>query len=1595
MYMKSFKKKLAMMLAVTTLLTVIPIDGVMAEETTMTNTEEQVALEAFADLEQAEADSDIGNTESTGSTENTENVDGTESMENTENSDDAESMESTEKLDSTEQEDETEAAEEDTELEEDAEETEKEYLIQYLIVNESMVSLGSSQQIVVSIGCDKVIEKAVLQYHNQSTGEVYQQYFSEITDNAILFEILFDNIDQAGIYQLDAIIFYVEDEAYTESFTEAGIEAVFGVNEEVEVEPDAVIDDGTTEEAIDIDVVTIDENGNTTSEVTMEDAINNASASMVMSLRLDDDREVSIYNSSRTSNVVVVIDPGHDNTHAGAQANGLSEEDINLKIAMYCKEELEEYQGVTVYMTRTTDGGCPYPGTTSGECNKNRVAFAQSVGANIYISLHNNSASNTSASGAMVFYPNTNYNSWVSSVGQGVAQQIENNLVALGLYNRGIIIKDAQYDKYVDGSVADYYGVIRNSKLAGIPAIIVEHAFMTNTGDVNNYLNNDAKLKALGVADATGIASYYGLTKNITVTAGTVTVSNVNNSAGTAVMSVASVKPSSKISKVSFAVWSKSDQSDLVWYDVANNGTGTYQATLNVAKHQYNIGSYNIHAYVYDIYGNTHYIGGTGCTFSMPTPKFTVTSDSTQTTYTLTASDVVVPGGVKSFKFAVWSVSNGQDDLIWYTATQDASGNYVVNVPIANHNTAGAYNAHAYVINNNNVSICVGGTMFQVDDILPGSICIDNFNNAQGTFDVIVTGMKTTSEIRQIQIPVWSQSDQSNLYWYVAERQSDGSYVAHVDIANHKYVYGKYTIHVYAISGNGIRKCIGGTTTTFSVPRPTMTVTADAKETNYTIDVTQIRMAETTQKVRIAVWSVAGGQDDIKWYDAVATGLGAWRANVPILNHKTAGQYNAHVYVTGTSGTVTCVGGMTFSVSDPTIQKIEITNKNEGTGTFDVVLTGLSSTSGISKVQVPVWSKSNQSDIYWYTAELQSDGTYVAHVNLARHDYNYGKYNIHVYATCGNGIDKCMGGTNITMNQPKAVLSVVGNAQETMYTATISNAGITGGIKNMYFAVWSQENGQDDLKWYTATQTSSGTWSANIPILNHKTAGVYNVHAYAQNASGQKVCLVGSTFSVTAIRGGSISTSNINEGLGRFDVIVSGISAKSGITQIQIPVWSKADQSDIHWYTAEKQSNGTYVANVSISNHNYNYGEYMVHVYVTAGNGVRQCIGGTNVTINVPTAMVTATANSNQTQYSLVASGVGMQGGVSSVRFAVWSQENGQDDLKWYNGTNTTPGTWTVNMKTSNHATAGIYYVHVYAQGKTGGFVCLGGTNFKVDGPSASSVTLVNYNETDGVFGVQVAGVTSTSGIANVQVAVWSAANQSDLLWYDATALGAGIYQIVADVRNHENNTGTYRAHVYATDNNGIRVFVGSITCSMVNVTNVLHPIMGSTAVTVQQMVDYYTSVASYPSYYAGTEAPTIEAFCRIYIEESQAEGVKAEVAFCQAMKETGFLKFGGNVSITQYNFAGIGSVAAGVAGESYSDIRTGIRAQIQHLKAYGCTDSLNQTCVDTRFRWVSRGIAPYVEWLGIQENPQGKGWATAKNYGYQIVNMVNKLKTY
>ena len=163
-------------------------------------------------------------------------------------------------------------------------------------------------------------------------------------------------------------------------------------------------------------------------------------------------------------------------------------------------------------------------------------------------------------------------------------------------------------------------------------------------------------------------------------------------------------------------------------------------------------------------------------------------------------------------------------------------------------------------------------------------------------------------------------------------------------------------------------------------------------------------------------------------------------------------------------------------------------------------------------------------------------------------------------------------------------------------------------------------------------------------------------------------------------------------------------------------------------------------------------------------------------------------------------------------------------------------------------------------------------------------------------------------------------------------------------------------------------------------------PIMGKSAASVSSMVSLYNSTGHiYPTIYASKGATTINDFCQIVSEEANAEGVKAEILFAQAMYETGWLQFGGSVKAEQCNFGGIGAVNATAGGASFGDVRSGLRAQVQHLKAYASKEPLNNPCVDPRFEKFKRGVAPCVEDLNGRWAVPGDG------YGQRISSLAAK----
>ena len=385
-------------------------------------------------------------------------------------------------------------------------ETSIENRLNYILVESPYLESPDTQNIVVSWGDGtEKIQNMELTVQKED-GMLENWECSNRAEYLYVFSKTFSDGGEQSTYKVVDI--RVEKNGKEQSFrlSDLKVEAEFGVNKRYngieELQP--LSPENTSE--VETSVVSIGENGEMQAQDNIVAALNAVSE--------NNGDSVKVRNVEKAGEIVVALDPGHDNSHGGTSGYGLTEQGLTLKIANYAKAELESYNGVKVYMTRTT-ANCPYPGTSTGGCIKQRVQAAAKAGAKIYVSFHLNSGP-ANANGAEVIIPNNSWKPQVAVQGKELAEKILNELAAVGLNKRPtpIYSKDTTVnEKYPDGSKSDYFSVQIYTKEAGIPGITVEHAFLSNASDVNSFLKTETGLKKLGVADATGIAKYLGLSK--------------------------------------------------------------------------------------------------------------------------------------------------------------------------------------------------------------------------------------------------------------------------------------------------------------------------------------------------------------------------------------------------------------------------------------------------------------------------------------------------------------------------------------------------------------------------------------------------------------------------------------------------------------------------------------------------------------------------------------------------------------------------------------------------------------------------------------------------------------------------------------------------------------------------------------------------------------------------------------------------------------------------------------------------------------------------------------------------------------------------
>ncbi|HFU3968872.1 TPA: GBS Bsp-like repeat-containing protein [Streptococcus suis] len=575
-----------------------------------------------------------------------------------------------------------------------------------------------------------------------------------------------------------------------------------------------------------------------------------------------------------------------------------------------------------------------------------------------------------------------------------------------------------------------------------------------------------------------------------------------------------------------------------------------------------------------------------------------------------------------------------------------------------------------------------------------------------------------------------------------------------------------------------------------------------ASQIDQTLELKYTGSINSGEVIKFAVWSDENGQDDIVWYNADQTGA----AYADLRKHRDYGKYNIHTYVNRNDKMVYL---NEIVVDVKASGTITISNVDSQTGSFDVTISNITAPRGLTKVYVPTWTEAGgQDDIKWYEANRESDGSYKLTVNKVNHKSEVGDYNIHLYYRDESGKLVYITETVVQLSDNKISGSLAVSSMDSKtgsFKVRVTNISSPTTISRILVPTWTETNGQDDIKWYVASRESDGSYSITVNKANHKfEIGDYNLHLYYQANDGSLQYVNETVVNLPSAKAsGDISLSDINEHNGSFNVRITNVSSPVGLNQVLVPVWTESNgQDDIKWYIANRQTDGSYLLKVNKSQHKSETGKYNIHVYYRGEDG--------NLThVNETTAILPEAKSSGKISviekddvrgiFKVRITDVVAPNTLTNVIIPTWTESAGQDDIKWYEASRQSDGSYLITVNKSQHDfETGIYNVHVYYRDSDGKLIFVGATTTELAASKSSGkLSVSSVDSKSGTFSLKVSNIVSSPSLARVEVVVWTQSDASDKKSYSATLQKDGTYSVQIDKSNHNNFYGDYQVSVY------------------------------------------------------------------------------------------------------------------------------------------------------------------------------------------------------
>ena len=625
------------------------------------------------------------------------------------------------------------------------------------------------------------------------------------------------------------------------------------------------------------------------------------------------------------------------------------------------------------------------------------------------------------------------------------------------------------------------------------------------------------------------------------------------------------------------------------------------------------------------------------------------------------------------------------------------------------------------------------------------SFSIENNNKVTGTFDAVVRDIVAPLGVKEVLVPSWSLANgQDDLIWHKAAKQMDGSYRVTIKAVDHKGEAGNYRADAYVVDRTNKRHYISEKVVCVNYSRPSATLTIEnnnAATGTFDAVVKNIIAPTGVREILVPSWSLVGGQDDLIWHKATKQADGSYRATIKASDHKNStGKYRADAYIVDNFNKRFYLTEkvVEVSLSRPSAT-LSIENNNAEEGTFDAVVRNIVAPNGLKEILVPSWSLVNgQDDLVWHKASKQADGNYRVTIKASDHKHSVGNYRADVYLVDKDDNRKYLTETvfEVNENKPSGSISILNNNGTGIFDVVISDVYSPKGVRTVKVPIWSETDGQDDIRWYEATRQTDGNYKVTVQVANHKNStGLYNVHLYYIQNDGSQIGVRGTQTKVTlADPKADLAITGLNNATGSYDLVISNLVAPRGFKEVLVPTWSeKNGQDDIIWYKAAKQANGDYKVTVRSSNHKGDSGLYNSHVYLVDNDGKFIGLGGKQVSLDITKTqgnLTIANNDKNRGTFDVVITNLTNPGGITGVVIPVWSDQNGQDDLVWHNATKQDDGSYKVTISASQHKwNSGKYIVHGYIVDASGKNIGFGATSVDVIAPKKiGSASRGNYD---------------------------------------------------------------------------------------------------------------------------------------------------------------------------------------------------------------------------------------------------------------------------